>query len=82
MHVNKKKFNQPPPIRILVLGLPNTGKSTLINQLIGKNKTHTGSKPGITRHSMGCFKTKNYIIRFSIRSWNFRIRARNFFWSF
>ena len=47
----KKKFNQPPPIRILVLGLPNTGKSTLINQLIGKKKTHTGSKPGITRHN-------------------------------
>ena len=46
-----KKFINIPPMRILVLGLPNTGKSTLINRLIGKNKTKTGAIPGITRHS-------------------------------
>ncbi len=47
----KSKNIQPPAIRIMVLGLPNTGKSTIINYLVGNKKTHTGSKPGITVHS-------------------------------
>lgn len=47
----KKKNIQPPAIRLMVLGLPNTGKSTLINYLIGKKKVATGSKPGVTLYS-------------------------------
>ena len=39
----------PRPMRACVVGMPNTGKSTLINWLIGKNKAKTGNKPGITR---------------------------------
>jgi ribosome biogenesis GTPase A len=35
--------------RILVVGIPNVGKSTLINKLVGKKATNTGNKPGITK---------------------------------
>lgn len=36
-------------IRAMVIGVPNCGKSTLINSLIGKKKALTGNKPGVTR---------------------------------
>ncbi len=36
-------------IRGMVVGVPNCGKSTLINNLCGKGKTITGNKPGVTR---------------------------------
>ncbi|MDR0850245.1 MAG: ribosome biogenesis GTPase YlqF [Christensenellaceae bacterium] len=36
-------------IRAMVVGVPNSGKSTLINNLCGKGKTMTGNKPGVTR---------------------------------
>ena len=36
-------------IKAMVLGVPNTGKSTLINNLIGKGKAVTGNKAGVTR---------------------------------
>ncbi len=44
-----KKGLLPRPMRACVVGMPNTGKSTLINWLTGKNKARTGDKPGITR---------------------------------
>jgi len=36
-------------IRAMVLGVPNSGKSTLINNLSGKSKTATANRPGVTR---------------------------------
>ena len=36
-------------IRAMVIGIPNTGKSTIINSLIRKAKAITGNKPGVTR---------------------------------
>lgn len=35
--------------RAMVVGVPNTGKSTVINMLVGKAKTITGDKAGVTR---------------------------------
>lgn len=36
-------------IRAMVIGVPNCGKSTLINSLIAKKRTVTGDRPGVTR---------------------------------
>lgn len=36
-------------IRAMVIGVPNSGKSTLINSLLREKKTVTGNKPGVTR---------------------------------
>lgn len=45
----KRKGLLPRPMRICVVGLPNVGKSSLINWLIGRKKTKTGNRPGITQ---------------------------------
>lgn len=37
------------PIRALILGIPNVGKSTFINKLTSKSSAKTGDKPGVTR---------------------------------
>lgn len=43
-----KKGMKPRPIRALVVGIPNVGKSQLINRLVGKIKAKTGDRPGVT----------------------------------
>jgi ribosome biogenesis GTPase A len=37
------------PIRAMVCGIPNVGKSTLINSLAGRSSAKTGNKPGVTK---------------------------------
>ncbi len=45
----KSKGLKPRKVRILVLGIPNVGKSTLINRLVKRKATNIGNKPGITK---------------------------------
>lgn len=44
-----KKGLLPRPARAMVIGMPNVGKSSIINKLIKKTKTKTGAKAGVTR---------------------------------
>lgn len=45
-------YDATKPLRIAVVGRPNAGKSTLINQMIGQERLLTGPEAGITRDSI------------------------------
>jgi len=45
----REKGRNPGPIRALIIGIPNVGKSTLINRLAGRNIAITGDRPGVTK---------------------------------
>jgi len=40
------------PIRVAIVGRPNTGKSTLVNALLGEERMLTGPEPGLTRDAI------------------------------
>ncbi len=46
---DKKRGIVGRPLRAMVCGIPNVGKSTLINTITGKAPAKTGNKPGVTR---------------------------------
>lgn len=46
---NRRKGIINRPIRAMVAGIPNVGKSTFINSIAGKACTKTGNKPGVTK---------------------------------
>lgn len=49
MERDKKRGIVGRPIRAMVAGIPNVGKSTFINKLAGRNSAKTGNKPGVTK---------------------------------
>jgi ribosome biogenesis GTPase A len=44
-----EKGRNAGPVRVMIVGIPNVGKSSLINKLVGRNSAKTGNKPGVTR---------------------------------
>ncbi len=44
-----KKGIRPRPVRLMIIGIPNVGKSSLINRVVRTASTKTGDKPGVTR---------------------------------
>lgn len=37
------------PLRVMVVGIPNVGKSSIINRIVGKKSAQTGDRPGVTK---------------------------------
>lgn len=43
---------EQPPLQLAIAGVPNVGKSTLVNALLGAERVLTGPEPGLTRDSV------------------------------
>ncbi len=51
-HVNERRHGRgmlPRPVRAVVIGFPNVGKSALINRLLNKRAAESANRPGVTR---------------------------------
>ncbi len=46
---DRKRGIKNRPVRAMVCGIPNVGKSTFINSFVGKTTAKTGNKPGVTK---------------------------------
>lgn len=46
---NNKRHEFKRPYRIMIVGVPNVGKSSLINRMTGKKSAKVGNKPGVTK---------------------------------
>lgn len=46
-HLRGSRFKRP--LRLVIVGIPNVGKSTLLNYLVGRAAARTGDRPGVTR---------------------------------
>ena len=46
---NTEKGMVGKPLRVMVVGIPNTGKSSFINKMAGRNRAKVADKPGVTR---------------------------------
>lgn len=56
---NRKRGIINRPIRAMIVGIPNVGKSTFINSFAGKACTKTGNKPGVTKGKQWIKLNKN-----------------------
>ncbi len=53
------------PVRIAVVGRPNTGKSSLVNRLLGAERLLTGPTPGLTRDAVEvpwCWRGRDFVL--------------------
>lgn len=48
---NEEKGMVGRPLRIMVVGIPNTGKSSFINRMAGRNRAKVADRPGVTRQN-------------------------------
>lgn len=51
IEANAQKGMAGKPLRLMVVGIPNTGKSSFINRMAGKSKAKVADKPGVTRQN-------------------------------
>lgn len=56
---DRKRGIKNRPIRAMIVGIPNVGKSTFINSFAGKACTKTGNKPGVTKGKQWIKLNKN-----------------------
>lgn len=56
---DRKRGIMNRPVRAMVVGIPNVGKSTFINSYAGKACTKTGNKPGVTKGKQWIRLNKN-----------------------
>ena len=59
MERDRKRGIKNRPVRAMVVGIPNVGKSTFINTYAGKACTKTGNKPGVTKGKQWIRLNKN-----------------------
>jgi ribosome biogenesis GTPase A len=58
----QKRGRVQKPIRIMIVGIPNVGKSSLINRLAKRSSAKTGDKPGVTRSKQWIKVDKDIIL--------------------
>lgn len=51
---------KPRPIRAMIIGIPNVGKSTLINRFANQKVARIGDRPGITKHQLWIKLNKDF----------------------
>lgn len=57
---NRNSFEKP--LRVMITGIPNVGKSTLINQLVGKKSAKTGDIPAVTKANQRLVLADDFLI--------------------
>lgn len=57
LEINAAKGQTGKPLRIMILGIPNVGKSTFINKVARRKAAVAGDKPGVTRGDSGSVLT-------------------------